>query len=142
MNLSDLLEQAKGIQNRMESLLQEAQQARQDQAHAQLKFEKVRDEFSRWMAAEQFRMKNSPDVGLARDPQLDQITPEYAETVMQEMLEHNPEYHERKDKYWSSKEELEDANMRHVNATEELSVLKSRANLISAILKYGSDHTS
>lgn len=142
MQMSDLLAQAEGIQDRMEEVLERAQDARRDQAEAQVAFERVRDEFSRWLAEQQFEIKNRPDVGLAKDPQLDEVTQDYAETVMQQILNGNKEYHQRKHEFWSAKDDLEDSNMRHVNATEELSVLKSRANLIAAILKYGADHTT
>ena len=131
--MSDMVAQAKGIIKYQTELGNNLSSLRSKEMNARIAFERGKEELAKITRDKTIELSNLPHINMP-DPKTGRPNQEWAKMLLDKELEEDEEFRKALVRFWNLQQAFYEAQSEMLDVGEKLSITKSQARLITALL--------
>ena len=131
--MKDIVAQANGIIKYQTELGNNLSSLRKKEVNARIAFERGKEELARITRDKTIELSNLPHIN-APDPKTGRPNQEWAKMLLDKELEEDEEFRKALVRFWNLQQSYYEAQSEMLDIGEELSITKSQARIIAALL--------
>ena len=131
--MSDIVAQAKGIIKYQTELGNNLSSLRSKEMNARIAFERGKEELAKITRDKTIELSNLPHINVP-DPKTGRPNQEWAKMLLDKELEEDEEFRKALVRFWNLQQSFYEAQSEMLDVGEKLSITKSQARLLAALL--------
>ena len=136
--MSDMVAQAKGIIKYQTELGNNLSSLRSKEMNARIAFERGKEELAKITRNKTIELSNLPHINTP-DPKTGRPNQEWAKMLLDKELEEDEEFRKALVRFWNLQQSFYEAQSEMLDVGEKLSITKSQARLLAALLNLQAD---